>query len=106
MFTVPVGGDGLYYISSHLAFASGEIGIFDVELNEEVICTTVGDFTESAATDSSQGTCGAVVDLNEGRSIFFWVGLCLLNLFFLCTQKKDRRTLILTVFECSSCIRF
>ena len=41
VFTVPPGGDGLYYFSTFLTAESGESATFDMLLNGERICSLV-----------------------------------------------------------------
>ena len=46
VFTVPSGGDGLYYFSIYLAVESDEHGRFQMMLNSELLCSAVGDYDE------------------------------------------------------------
>ena len=43
VFTVPSGGDGVYYFSTYLLVDPSEYGRFDMRLNDDVICTTYPD---------------------------------------------------------------
>ena len=63
MFTVPPGGDGLYYFSTFLLIDPGEFGSFKMIVNSVVVCTAYGD--QSAGSDTTQATCSAVVDAAE-----------------------------------------
>ena len=53
-FTVPPGGDGYYYFSSHLLFTNGEYGRFDIRINGEVLCTVEVDQQETLTDDGQQ----------------------------------------------------
>ena len=67
VFTVPPSGDGWYYFSAFLRGDSNEYSIFDVTLNDDVICSTVEDTSCSTGSDAGQGGCGAVVYVVEGK---------------------------------------
>ena len=67
VFTVPPGGSGWYYFSAFLRGESDEIGVFDVTLNDDVICTTIEDTAGSTGLDAVQGGCGAVVLTVDGK---------------------------------------
>ena len=43
VFTVPPGGDGVYYFSTYLLVQTGEFGHLDMRLNDEFICSTIWD---------------------------------------------------------------
>ena len=43
MFTVPPGGDGVYYFSTYLLVIFGEWGRFNIKLNNDVMCTAQPD---------------------------------------------------------------
>ena len=43
VFTVPPGGDGVYYFSMYLLVQIGEVGIFGMRLNDDVICDVFPD---------------------------------------------------------------
>ena len=74
MFTVPPGGDGIYYFSTYVLVDEGEIAGFDVELNGDVICTTYPDHGNSGDLDYAPGSCSAVVDIIAGSVYwnYFW----------------------------------
>ena len=67
MFTVPPGGDGVYYFSTYLLVQIGEDGYFDMYLNSDIICSTIPDHGNSGANDYAQGSCSAVVDVVAGN---------------------------------------
>ena len=67
MFTVPPGGDGVYYFSTFLLVSPGEWGRFEMRLNGNVVCTAFGD-QNNDGVDYSQGGCGAVLSVVEGKS--------------------------------------
>ena len=66
VFTVPPGGDGLYYFSTYLAVESDEYASFHMMLNGEVLCSAVGDHDEGDDVSVPQATCSATADLTEG----------------------------------------
>ena len=39
VFTVPSGGDGWYYISIYLSIYFGEYGVFEIKVNDDMMCT-------------------------------------------------------------------
>ena len=73
MFTVPPGGDGVYYFSTYLLVDAGEYGNFDMYLNNDVICSTLLDHTSSGVDDYPPGSCSAVVNLVAGKECPFIV---------------------------------
>ena len=66
MFTVPLGGNGVYYLSTYVSVSPGEAARFDMRLNDVVICSIYPDHSESAETDVAPGSCSAVVDVIAG----------------------------------------
>ena len=66
VFTVPSGGDGVYYFSTSVRVDFGETGRFDMHVNDNDICTTWPDNTDNGTGDAATGSCSAVVDLVEG----------------------------------------
>ena len=66
MFTVPPGGDGVYYFSVYLVVEQAEMGRFDMRLNDDVIFSTVYDHNSNGAADRAPGSCSAVVDVVAG----------------------------------------
>ena len=69
VFTVPSGGDGLYYFSTYLAVFNGELGSFNVVVNNDnIICTAYGDH-DILGDDYPQAACSAMAQLAEGHFI-------------------------------------
>ena len=66
MFTVPPGGDGVYYFSTYLLAQNAEYGRFDMRLNDDIICTAFADHYTSGDSDYAQGACSAIVDAIAG----------------------------------------
>ena len=64
---MPPGGDGVYYFSIYLYVDDGEHGQFDMELNDDVICTTRPDQNSNGANDYAPGSCSVVVDVVAGN---------------------------------------
>ena len=67
IFTVPSGGDGVYYFSTFLLVSPGEGGRFEMRLNDNVVCTAFGD-QDYSGVDHAQGGCGAMLSVVEGKS--------------------------------------
>ena len=65
IFTVPPGGDGLYYFSTYLLVDDGEVGYFNIRVNGEVLCSAVAD--ETAGGDYPQAICSGLAQLTEGK---------------------------------------
>ena len=74
MFTVPPGGDGLYYFSTYLLISAGEYGIFNMVVNDVIICSAYGDENSNSGSDVPQATCSAVVDVAEGKGLLLFLG--------------------------------
>ena len=70
VFTVPPGGDGVYYFSTYLLVDDGEYAYIDIRLNDDVICSTLPDHNHNAASDLAPGSCSAVVDVMDGDVYF------------------------------------
>ena len=66
VFTVPSGGEGLYYFSIFMAIQPQERGLFEIHVNNEAVCTSIGDM-EVSGPDIAQATCSAVVDITDGN---------------------------------------
>ena len=67
MFTVPPGGNGVYYFSTYLLIQDGEYGRFDMVLNDDVICSTYADHATSGATDYASGSCSVIMNVVTGK---------------------------------------
>ena len=67
IFTIPPGGDGIYYFSINLQGDDDEYGIFEIRLNDGAICATRPDLSGSVANDYPSGSCSAVVDATAGN---------------------------------------
>ena len=67
MFTVPSGGDGLYYFSTYLLIGGGESAYFNIKVNDVIVCSAWGDESTNSGSDFPQATCSAVVDVTEGK---------------------------------------
>ncbi len=66
IFTVPQGGEGLYYFSTYLLLENGESGCFDIRVNGVVLCSACGDEDTNTGDDNSQATCSGITHLQEG----------------------------------------
>ena len=58
---MPPGGDGYYYVSVYLQSA-----LFDVELNEDLLCTARSDLTGSSPVNEEITSCAGVTYAIEG----------------------------------------
>ena len=67
MFTVPPGGDRLYYFSTYLLVDLGELAYFNMVVNDEIVCSAFGDEDTNSGSDVPQATCSAVVEVTEGK---------------------------------------
>ncbi len=67
-FTVPPGGAGLYYFSTHLSIQWGQHAAFHMKKNnDEAICKALGDNDNNGAGDAAQGFCSGLAQLEEGE---------------------------------------
>ena len=67
VFTVPHGGEGLYYFSTYFLVQSGEAAVFNMVVNGVIVCTAYGDENSNSGSDYPQATCSAVADVVEGK---------------------------------------
>ena len=67
VFTVPSGGDGIYYFSTYVLGEDGEWSRFDMRLNDDVICTAQPDHDNNGEIDPAAASCSAVVDVMAGK---------------------------------------
>ena len=65
IFTVPPGGDGLYYFSVFFVVNADVRASFDMEVNGEYICTTTADQTENT-NNEEPNSCSALYYVMEG----------------------------------------
>ncbi len=66
IFTVPPGGDGLYYFSTYLLVYDGELGWFNIRVDGVILCTARGDYSNNGAYVYAQATCSGLIQLSEG----------------------------------------
>ena len=69
MFTVPPGGDGVYYLTTYLLLQAGEFTTFDMRLNDDIICLANPDH-DSVGSDSPSGSCSTAVNVVTGNLDF------------------------------------
>ena len=72
-FTVPPGGDGLYYFYAHFGVNAPKLARLDMRRNGGVFCVVRED--ERNGNDIPASSCGAVVTLVEGSTVLHF--LCL-----------------------------
>ena len=70
MFTVPAGGDGVYYFSTYVLVQDGELERFEMRLNDDGICSSYSDHNNNGAGDYPPGSCSAVVKVATGNVYF------------------------------------
>ena len=68
VFTVPPGGDGVYYFSNYLFIQWLEYGYFDMMLNDKAICAIDPENTESR-DENAAASCSAVVRVTAGDRV-------------------------------------
>ena len=68
-FTVPPGGDGFYYFSAYFTVWYYEYAAFDIQINEERICTAWGETDASTFADRVHTSCSATTYASEGKTI-------------------------------------
>ena len=66
-FTVPPGGEGIYYFSTFVTVNYGEYGRFEIHLNDDVICSMFPDQSNNGESDRAPGSCSAVMDVVAGK---------------------------------------
>ena len=59
-FTVPPGGDGIYYYSVYLLVQDDEYSSFDIELNGDFLCTAYND-QQDTVFEEGPATCSATI---------------------------------------------
>ena len=67
-FTVPPGGDGLYYFSAFFKVDNGEMAQLDVTINGNRVCSAYGDLSHYVGNDYPQATCSGLAHMVEGRA--------------------------------------
>ena len=67
VFTVPPGGNGVYYFSIYIYVDDGEWAGFEMRLNDDDICTTWPDHYNNGDRDRAPGSCSAVVEVVAGN---------------------------------------
>ena len=68
VFTVPPGGDGVYYFSTYVMVDDDEYGVFSMKLNYDVICSTWPDHDNIGLNLSyATGSCSAIVNVVAGK---------------------------------------
>ena len=63
---MPPGGDGWYFFYIFMRVDLQELGFFEIEVNDVVQCTAVGQM-EGSGLDTQQATCGVVALLEAGN---------------------------------------
>ena len=65
---MPSGGDGFYYFSVYLTTHSDETAYFDVEVNEQRLCSAFGELAGMSAGDEIMTSCNGVAEVVEGKT--------------------------------------
>ena len=63
---MPPGGDGYYYFFVNFRVGGGTTCGFDIEINEEVLCTALSGLSASTTSDSEAASCSGVIGVIEG----------------------------------------
>ena len=71
-FTVPPGGDGVYYLSVYLVTPGGEVAYFEIEVNGQALCSAMADLNASPSGDEAETACHGVADIAEGGRMSFF----------------------------------
>ena len=71
IFTVPLGGEGLYYFSTYLTSDELEYSDFFLTVNNETVCVAFGDDSSGQINVGGQAYCSAVVYAYEGGGQIF-----------------------------------
>ena len=66
---MPSGGDGYYYFSAFLILLYSENGLFDIEINGDLICTVFEDQDQSS-NDFGSASCSGMAYAAEGKVFF------------------------------------
>ena len=70
VFTVPPGGEGLYYFSTFLTFRAGKWGSMQITKNRTTKLCTVWGGNQENQDDHKQSSCSAIVSLVPGIQDF------------------------------------
>ena len=70
MFTVPPGGDGMYFIYQFMTGDWGEYALFEIRINNVRMCSAHADLDVNGGSDRPSASCGVVASLNAGNSVF------------------------------------
>ena len=79
---MPPGGDGFYYLCTFLLVHDGELGRFEIQFNEQAVCTARAEQI-GTTTDEINTSCSAIVYGTEGKkfNFSFWF-----NILIICFQ--------------------
>ena len=61
---MPPGGDGFYYFSTYLLIQGGDYGFFDIQIEDDTLCTARTDEDDSSYV--GQAACSAATYVSEG----------------------------------------
>ena len=64
---MPPGGDGYYYFSVYFVVTNDEWGLFNIEINGEILCTAYAE-QQSTPLDPGQAACNAATYATEGMN--------------------------------------
>ena len=101
IFTVPPGGEGLYYFSTFFSVDAAEYAQFEVVANGNPICRAFGDASENGgAADFPQAACSGLAYLvGGGKSFIAW---CIFYQFWQAHKSKCSTQLLILVLEHSA----
>ena len=66
MFTVPPGGDGMYFFYIFMTVDWGEYALFEIRINNVRMCSANGDL-DILGSDLPAASCGVVASLSAGN---------------------------------------
>ena len=69
MFTVPPGGDGMYFFYIFMTVDPGEYALFEIRINNVRMCSAHGDH-DTSGSDLPATSCGVVASLSAGNHMF------------------------------------
>ena len=71
IFTVPPGGDGLYYFFLYLTTISTEFAYFDITVNSEILCLAIADLSQANSGDVWGTSCSGITEVMEGKFVAY-----------------------------------
>ena len=73
IFQIGSGDDGTYYFSTYLSVYFDQWAYFDMEVNNETVCTAFGDHSNIESSEAAHTSCSAVVNVIEGKYVYSFI---------------------------------